>query len=140
MPDAEASSDRARLIAWRVGIGIYSFAAVTGICLAALMAVRSFWPGVAIFAAVALFEAWRGVTVYRRKPDGMKVDLAMEQAQRNARLRLSAWLITVCAVGCGVLAALGGRVELWLIAGLLAAGAALAWITVRWLIPRATRS
>lgn len=139
MPDTEASNERARLIAWRVGIGIYSFTAVTAVCLAALMAVRGSWPGVAIFAAVALFEAWRGVAVYRRKPGG-RVDVALEQAQRNARMRVSAWLVTGCAVGCGVLAAFDGRVELWLIAGLLAAGAALVWTTALWLIPRATRS
>jgi hypothetical protein len=139
MTEAQVS-ERRMLLAWRVGLGIFSFAAATGLGLAILLAVRGFWPGVGIFTAVTLFEVWRAVTLYRKKPEGVTVDMAMDLAQRNARLRVSAWVVTVCAIGCAILAALVGRVELWLIGGLLGAGAALVWVTALWLIPRAIRT
>jgi len=138
MTEAPVSAQR-RLLAWRVGLGIVSFAAATGFGLAILLAVHGFWPGVGIFAAVASFEVWRAVTLYRKKPAGVTVDLAVDLAQRNARMRVSAWVVTVCAIGCAILAAIAGRVELWLIGGLLSAGAALAWFATLWLIPRARR-
>src|SRR5450631_2436859 len=139
MTEAQVS-ERKRLLAWRVGLGIFSFAAATGLGLAILLAVRGFWPGVWIFTAVALFEVWRAATLYRKRPAGVTVDLAVDLAQRNGRLRVSAWVVTVCAIGCAILAALVGRVELWLIGGLLGAGAALVWVTTLWLIPRAIRT
>src|SRR5665213_2012711 len=107
MTEGEASGRR-RLLAWRVGIGIFFFTAATGVALAVLMVVRGFWPGAGIFTAVALFEVWRAVTLYRRKPAGVTVDLAVDLAQRNARMRVSAWVVTGCAVGCAILAALAG--------------------------------
>src|SRR5450631_4916407 len=138
MTDGEVS-ERRRLLAWRAGIGIFSLTAAAGVGLAVLMAVRGSWLGVGIFTAVAAFEVWRAVTVYRRKPGGVTVDLAADHAQRNVRMRVSAWIVTACAVGCAIMAAFAGRVELWLIAGFLGAGAALVWFTTLWLIPRATR-
>ena len=138
MTDGEASEGR-RLLAWRGGIGAFSLTAATAVGLAVLMAVRGSWPGVGVFTAVAAFEVWRAVTVYRRKPAGVTVDLTVDLAQRNTRMRVSAWIVTGCAVGSAIVAALAGRVELWLIAGLLGSGAALVWFTTLWLIPRATR-
>ena len=133
------TSERRQRLAWRGGVTIFSFGAAVALGLAVLMAVRGFWPGVGILVAVALFEVWRAVTVYRRRSAGVTVDLAAVHAERSARMRVSAWIVTGCAVGCAVLAAFAGRVELWLIAGLLGAGAALVWFTTLWLIPRATR-
>jgi hypothetical protein len=138
MTDGEAG-ERRRLLAWRGGIGAFSLTAATAVGLAVLMAVRGSWPGAGILVAVALFEVWRAVTVYRRKPSGATMDLTVDLAERSARMRVSAWIVTGCAVGCAIFAAFGGRAELWLIAGLLGAGAALVWFTSLWLIPRATR-